>query len=107
MKQILLFSILQMRKPRRERLGGQSPGSLAPEFVSLPHCHYNTIRINLGSQSVDVPGQMFTAFAVGTASSSQAARLLSLHLELTIFKHVRIQTYCFMSADFSFLDAFL
>lgn len=77
MKQILLFPILQMRKPRREHLGGQSPGSLAPEFVSLPHCHYNTIRINLGSQLVDVPGQMFTAFAGSCFFSSRNSILFT------------------------------
>ena len=113
MKEILLFPILQLRKRRRESLGDENPGSLAPGFVFLCYTAvYNTIIINLGSQSADQvkcsqPLLGLASFLVGTASSSQEALLLPLHLEPTLLKNVQIHTYRFMSANFSFLDAFL
>lgn len=113
MKQILLFPILQLRKRSRESLGDENPGSLAPGFVFLCYTAvYNTIIKNLGSQSAgqvkcSQPLLGLASFLVGTASSSQEALLLSLCLEPTLLKNVQIDTYRFMSANFSFLDAFL
>lgn len=103
-----------MRKRRRVSLGDENAGSLAPGFMFF--CYpavYNTIMINLGSQSVDLPGQMFTAFAGAGFFPSRSSTLLTGStaafptLRTGIIKGCADTAYRLMSANFSFLDALL